>query len=102
MYKCNQCAKVFEEPRKESENMGECWGSPAIEHRRVCPCCGSGDFGEATKCKICDEYYTESELHYNDVCEDCIKDVLKRFNDLIENNFDEIERQILNDEVGEI
>ena len=102
MYKCNECEKVFDEPRNESETMGEYCGVPAIEYRKVCPCCGGGNFEEAVICKVCGEYYTESEIHYNDVCENCIKETLKRFNDLIENNFDEIERQILNDEVDEI
>lgn len=94
MYKCTDCGHLFEngEQKTIKENRGEFWGSPAYEEIAVCPLCG-GDYEEIEPCKICGGY--ESLETYEEVCENCKRDILKRYKDLICSNFSEDEKEIL-------
>ena len=46
MWKCHDCGYIFDEPDKEKEYRGECWGTPAYETMYYCPRCGSEAFTE--------------------------------------------------------
>lgn len=45
-WRCNHCGERFDEPRREREYQGSCFGFPAWERWSVCPCCGSEDIDE--------------------------------------------------------
>ena len=72
MYICTQCNHIFEEGERKvvHENQGECFGFPATESFSVCPIC-EGEYEEAVKCSICEEYYLEEDLT-NGICDECL------------------------------
>jgi RecJ-like exonuclease len=96
MYKCVACGHLFEDGEQKTyrENMGECHGSPAYQEFSVCPICGE-DYEEVKPCKICGSYEHETD---NGFCEECQKDIMKRFNQLIKDNFSEEEIEFLKEE----
>ena len=93
MYKCVACGHLFENGEQNTyrENVGECHGSPAYQEFSVCPICGE-DYEEVKPCKICGNYDHENDEGF---CEECKKDIMKRFNNLIEQNFWETEIELL-------
>ena len=72
MYICTKCNHIFGEGEAKviHENQGECFGFPAIESFSACPIC-EGEYEEAAKCSICEEYYLEEDLT-NDICDECL------------------------------
>ena len=72
MYICTKCNHIFEEGEAKvvHENQGECFGFPAIESFTVCPIC-EGEYEEAVKCSICEEYHLEEDLT-NGICDECL------------------------------
>lgn len=96
MLKCKECGHLFEDGEQKTyrENMGECHGSPAYQEFSVCPVCGE-DYEEVKPCKICGSYDHETD---EDFCEECKKDVKKRFNNLIKQNFTEQEIELLKEQ----
>lgn len=64
MLKCIDCGHLFEEVKRYSEKVGECWGSPYYEERSGCPLC-LGDYITVTPCKVCGEYTD------GDYCQEC-------------------------------
>lgn len=62
----------------------------------VCPECGSDDIDDVYMCRGCDRYFLERDLTA-DYCRDCAADIIKFFNDLLDNNFTEEERELLNE-----
>ena len=96
MYKCLACGNLFEEGEQKTykENMGECHGSPAYQEFSVCPVCGE-DYEEVKPCKICGGYDNKTDDGF---CEKCQKDIMKRFNQLIQDNFSEEEIEFLKEE----
>lgn len=87
VYKCEECGNLFEdgEQARWTEAHGEAWG--------CCPIC-KGGYEEAEPCKICGTYQHNSDEEY---CEDCKKDVKKRFAEFIEREFSKEERELLNE-----
>lgn len=77
MYKCIDCERTFEEPRRVLEDIGEVHGAPAYHNCNVCPCCG-GDCIEVYQCACCGEWFTDSELD-NRFCDGCGENTEKRF-----------------------
>lgn len=74
MLKCNYCGCVIEDDElgTHEEDRGEFWGSPCSE--TVCDDCScGGDFEEATRCKECDEWFTDDEL-INGYCKECLEE----------------------------
>lgn len=87
MYKCNECGHLFENGEEKA------WNESHGEHWLGCPLC-SGSFEEAVPCSVCGTYdYDDSEDNY---CESCKENVKKRFQDLLNKNFSEEERELLN------
>ena len=72
MYICTKCNHVFEEGEAKviHENHGSCFGFPAVESFSVCPIC-EGEYEEAVKCSICEEYHLEEDLT-NGICDYCL------------------------------
>ena len=86
MYKCNNCKATFEQYETITESNGEKW--------YVCPHCRGTDFDEAKKCEYCGNYFVESR---DDVtCENCLDEVKTRFSNMLNNNFTEHEKKLLN------
>ena len=85
MLKCKECGHLFEdgEQARWTEVHGEVWES--------CPIC-KGSFEEIEPCKICGSYSSGEEY-----CEDCKKDVKKRFAEFVEREFSKKERELLNE-----
>lgn len=96
MYKCLGCGHLFEEGEQKTyrECVGEYFGTPAYEEYSGCPICEEA-YEEIEPCKICGGYETKEV--FEDVCEICKGEVLKRFRDLVENNFTSEERELLNE-----
>lgn len=97
MVKCFDCGLIFEEDdaRSFTEFVGECHGEKVYETYAECPKCG-GSFEKTMPCLICGEY--EGVDEGEEYCNACKKEVQKKFNDLIKDNFDENEIQYLIDE----
>lgn len=93
MYRCEECGHLFEEGEEArwvethgfEDGRGEQWTG--------CPVC-KGGFEEIKPCKICESYEHDSSEVY---CDECKRDVLKRFTILMNENFTQEERDLLND-----
>lgn len=99
MYKCLDCDYVFAEPAIERQHEvidGQCYTSLEWE---VCPSCGGEMFKEAQPCKLCGEWNTDYE--WVDACEDCRKKLRARRDKLYEDNFTQLEMDILADAYDE-
>ena len=78
IYICNDCGYIFENP-KVCRDYYDFWGRRESIEGSECPCCDSGDFGEAARCASCGKYVPESDLYFSCdgktlVCEDCLKE----------------------------
>lgn len=81
MYKCKECGEAFSEPTYESEVVP--YGSRFVgKEFSVCPYC-AGEYDEAEKCKECEEYFFDYELH-NGICIDCLKEEFDKLYTLFE------------------
>lgn len=100
MYKCDNCGHLFEEGEAATKRVrvGECWGEPCSEDVPECPVCG-GDFSEAKRCKVCDEYFGVEDKE-DEICEDCKIEIQKKFTDFI-NNLETAEKEYLIDNMEE-
>lgn len=47
-FRCMECGRTFDEPKRVQESRGEFWGVPCYETMRYCPFC-MGDFEENTE-----------------------------------------------------
>ena len=94
MYRCEECGNLFEEGEQAewTEMHGFSYGNG--EEWQGCPIC-KGDYEEINPCKICGGYDNETNDGF---CEKCQKDIMKRFNQLIQNNFSEEEIEFLKEE----
>lgn len=73
MFVCNCCGKLVEELTVSREIHGHTDLGAPLEERVVderCSC--GGDFVEAERCKVCGEWFDNTNL--NGVCEVCIED----------------------------
>ena len=95
MYHCNECGHLFEEGEQStwSESRGEFWGNPCSEKMSGCPIC-KGDYEEIKPCVICGSYNYNIE---DEFCDNCKKYLKNKFVNLIETNFNEKERELLNE-----
>ena len=93
MYKCDICGHLFEEgeQKKWIENHGLEYGQG--EQWQGCPLC-EGSYQEIEPCKICGSYEHNADEDY---CDECKKNVLKTFTILMNENFSEEERELLNE-----
>ena len=94
MYRCCECGHLFEEGEQAEwvEMHGFNYGNG--ERFSGCPIC-KGDYEEIKPCKICGGYDSENDDGF---CEECQKDIMKRFNQLIQDNFSEEEIEFLKEE----
>ncbi len=93
---CNDCGKIFEDEKINTEDFGLGY---------VCPCCGSGDLSETVQCDCCSNYVSKSAAtrytqyipvkHHIFVCVNCKNNILVVFDKLITENFDEKEKTVL-------
>lgn len=93
MYKCLDCGHLFEDG--EQARWVEKYG---FEHENGenfsgCPLCKS-DYDEIEPCKICGTYDHGCQEEY---CDNCKKDVKKRFSEFVEKEFTKEERELLNE-----
>lgn len=97
MYKCLDCGFVFEESeaKKVTEEIGECFGSPAFEESYVCPRC-EGYFEETKTCVLCGEPFLDKEWVDGEYCGDCAKQYKEDFRNLMSRTYDENERKLIN------
>lgn len=93
MYICDNCNKIFSEPIKIREDRGECHGETAFEEYYVSPCCHDS-YDEAAECARCGKLVTECSLDH-ELCENCQRDVLKRFQNFMD-SFSKEEREYIN------
>ena len=95
MYKCTDCGNVFEDGEEQvwEEDMGEFWGRPCSKEFRGCPIC-KGNYEEIKPCVICGSYNHNIE---DEFCDNCKKYLKNKFVNLIETNFNEKERKLLNE-----
>lgn len=87
MYKCTKCGHIFEDGEEATweESHGEAWWG--------CPKC-KGTAQEIKPCKICGSYNHETTEEF---CDECKKNVKKRFKDFVDENFTKEERELLNE-----
>ena len=93
MYRCNECGHLFEEGEqaKWTEMHGFNYGNG--EEWQGCPIC-KGGYSEIKPCKICGSYDHDYDEEY---CNQCKRDVKRRFKTFIEKEFTEEERKLLNE-----
>ena len=99
-YRCEECGKIFNEEEMGcwGESRGEYWGVSCSEQVCGCPSCHSMYYHEAVACKICGSYEKED---FEEYCEDCKSDVLKRLHQIVYQEFDEDERACLSGMLGD-
>jgi hypothetical protein len=96
MFICEKCGEIFVECGTHYEHHP--YGmSEAIETWDCCPRCDSLDITDAVKCKICGKWHAETD--FDDVCNECAKEVMQRFYNLILENFDDNERDFIAENV---
>ncbi len=93
MLRCEECGHIFENGEQTEWIETHGFNDGTGEHFSGCPIC-KGSFEEVDPCPICDSYNHEANETY---CDNCKKDVLKRFTILMNENFTEEERDLLND-----
>ena len=93
MYKCEECGNLFEEGEQVEWVETHGLDSPPYERWSGCPIC-KGGYAEIKPCKICGSYNHDFDEDY---CEQCKKDVRKRFSTFIEEEFTKEERELLNE-----
>lgn len=93
MYKCDECGNLFEDG--EEFHWREKYDSetPFYVDMAGCPLC-HGSYTEIYPCKICGSYNHDADEFY---CDNCKKDVQESFKKLIDDNFTEEERILLNE-----
>ena len=96
MYICSRCGEVFDEPLREEER--PCSDFPETETWCYCPHCHNDDYEKAKMCEICDKWHSETECE-DGVCADCVKAIMKKFYNLVIENFEEKERNIIRDNI---
>ena len=69
MLVCTTCGAVREQEEVIKTDYNHEFHYDEIYYK--CPCCGSDDFEEATKCKICGEYFYDEDN--TEVCEECLE-----------------------------
>lgn len=67
MYRCSRCGQTFDSPDAVVDFYSEAWGRQVKHYTSVCPCCGSDDFDEMDRCKICGAWISPGE----EICENC-------------------------------
>lgn len=82
MYSCNECGELFAEPETIYDDVP--YGSQMVRcaSGSVCPYC-NGDYSNAVQCDECGDYTNENEL-YGGLCEYCIKEKCKTFEQLFQ------------------
>ena len=92
MYKCNDCGRVFEEPKRFVIQSLEHFGTPCEETAIGCPFC-HGDYEDATICKICGNYTSAG-----DYCDDCREKTKNQFKKIMKMFFTEAEQDLIFEE----
>lgn len=98
-HKCSRCETVFDDNGvkyiAETVRFGnDSW----IGKIAVCPYCNaeSEDWYSFTECEICGEEKADDEfVEGNEVCKECAKKVVAKFDKLIDNNFKAVEIEFL-------
>lgn len=49
MFQCEDCGKIFEEPARYPDFIGEFWGAPFTKYYDSCPYCKSEEIEEAAE-----------------------------------------------------
>lgn len=94
-YRCLDCGHIFEEGEENTykQRLGNYGNDTVLEELKVCPKCG-GDYEEAKRCAICDEY---AHLYFGKkYCYSCGKQVRERLTNFVDENFSDEERDCLN------
>lgn len=89
MYYCLNCHDVFEKLVTVVERHG--LETPPYETYPASSCCHDSNFEEAKVCERCGAYIPESQSLYG-MCAECERNAADRFRFLFNNEFDEVER----------
>lgn len=92
MLRCEKCEEVFKEPKYIEDVHTECLEQP-YETYGVCPHCGCTRVEEIEVCRLCGEY---SDKMVGDYCCDCVAKVTKRFEIILQTDFEVAEVALLN------
>lgn len=79
MYYCNDCGKIFSNPKC----LEECWEvdeEVVCNIKLICPRCKSDCIRDAYKCSCCKKYYSSDNLYggysgFSSYCKDCLNKV---------------------------
>lgn len=99
MMVCTHCHQEMDESEVRTDRYGE----------SVCPYCGSDELSEAVRCALCDEWTPEEDCKYYTAyteipprrvcfCTSCTKRTLIAFDRVVQENFGEMERVLLESE----
>ena len=93
MYRCENCGHLFEEGEEARWVEKHGLDTPPYEEWSGCPLC-KGAYEKISPCKICGSYNHDYDEDY---CDQCKKDVKRRFETFIEKEFTKEERKLLNE-----
>ena len=94
VYSCNRCGDTFSLADAERH----CMDGEVITY---CPSCGSTDFEEANRCKVCRCIQPLHKLKHSGTCDDCFKDAVEAYKVCL-GYLQPWEKAVLEDEYGEI
>lgn len=105
-YKCNVCQAIYSEEEAEvrDTSFSVPYGEGNVlksESERVCPYCkeSTDNAEEGEICSVCGEFTEDAEEMGNGeyICENCIASVQRRLTEVIENEFTDLEAEVLKD-----
>lgn len=85
VYKCDECGHIFEDGEEKR------WVEPHGEEMKGCPICG-GTYSEGKECELCGRCITDGVF-----CDDCKEYLIKKFQEIMCNNFTDEQRKFINE-----
>ena len=79
MYICRSCGLRFYESYMKPVVLVESEGFRQYGYADACPECGSRNYVETRRCRVCGEYMDPDQLH-GGTCDDCMEDYYTKTN----------------------
>lgn len=94
MYRCEACGHLFEEGEEYRWTETHGFNDGLGEQFSGCPVCKETGYYEVKPCKNCASYNHHEDEKF---CDECKKEIVKRFSEFVNNNFTADEREYLNE-----
>ncbi len=83
-FKCNNCGHVFDE-----DSLVKCYDDDGCSYSG-CPYCKDYEIEEVEYCEVCGKYKADYDEE-NEMCEECVDNIVNKFKKIIKNSMQEYE-----------